>query len=302
MDQTIISGQGLMQTVITIEGDLASSTEIRDLAIAGGFSTDGGAMSIQLSSPTIEDVLFEGNWAANDGGAVFCNDGSPSFIDCFFRNNHALGASGGGLHAYGGGAPTLDGCWFESNSADAFGGGYAATFGAETDMVDCTFYLNTSYTAGGGIGLYDDDGLLRNVNCTSNGAHISGGGLYVHFGSAIVTDSRFASNSAYGGGGIGTDSGTVDIEGTRFCGNEGGPTTGNVIYGSGNCNVWDCDAPCRSDLNRDGMTGIPDLLQVVDNWGDCDMVGMPCPGDVDLSRDVSLLDMLEVIAKWGVCP
>jgi hypothetical protein len=68
-----------------------------------------------------------------------------------------------------------------------------------------------------------------------------------------------------------------------------------------------CDEPggdCPSDINRDGATGVEDLVAVVLCWNGS---GADCPqpgdaADVNGSGTVEIVDLVTVVLSWGPCP
>ncbi len=60
-----------------------------------------------------------------------------------------------------------------------------------------------------------------------------------------------------------------------------------------------CAQPdCPADLDGSGSVGVPDLLDLLANWGECG----DCPADLDGSGSVGVPDLLELLAQWGDCP
>ncbi len=57
-------------------------------------------------------------------------------------------------------------------------------------------------------------------------------------------------------------------------------------------------APCPWDLDRDGATGITDLLSLLAQWG----TNPGGPPDFDGDGNVGIADLLELLAHWGPCP
>jgi hypothetical protein len=57
----------------------------------------------------------------------------------------------------------------------------------------------------------------------------------------------------------------------------------------------------RTDINRDGVVNIDDLLLVIGKWGACQSPPFPCPADVTGDGVVNIDDLLAVISAWGSC-
>ena len=54
---------------------------------------------------------------------------------------------------------------------------------------------------------------------------------------------------------------------------------------------------CSTDLDRDGLVGYLDLIQLLTYWSQGDLLG-----DVDCSTSVGLGDLILLISTWGACP
>lgn len=63
----------------------------------------------------------------------------------------------------------------------------------------------------------------------------------------------------------------------------------------------DDELVCGADVTKDGVVDVDDLIEVILNWGVCD-VGGTCPGDTNLDGVVDVADLVEVIVGWGPCP
>ncbi|MCH2137327.1 MAG: hypothetical protein MK101_12245, partial [Phycisphaerales bacterium] len=198
-------------------------------------------------------------------------------------------------------------CRFLDNVSLLHGGAIAIEHGVSAEVDLSEFRGNITYANGGGISLIGGVMDVRDtqfVGNQANGGTGTGGGASVEQGLMIVEDCGFETNTAYLGGALyGSTSAVVTVTGSSFCGSEGGHVHGNVdlVPGSGNCNVFDCSMPCRSDINGDARTGIDDLLLVVDQWGQCPDLTQDCSADIDVSHRVDVEDMLEVMAGWGEC-
>jgi hypothetical protein len=55
-----------------------------------------------------------------------------------------------------------------------------------------------------------------------------------------------------------------------------------------------------ADLNGDGTVGVPDLLTVINAWGNCpDDCPPPCHADITGDCTVGVPDLLFIINNWG---
>ena len=188
---TILSGDidgdgslsGNSYHVLTLDGGAASgtitgATVLDGLTIAGG-NADGtgtngyggglhcnGTGAGSACSPTLQGLVFSGNYAGAEGGAIANNadaDGtsSPTITNTVFVDNRS-GFSGGAISniTFGGeSSPTIIGSVFTGNEADANGGaikngaGYSASGGgtASPTIVNATFHGNSAQGDGGAL-------------------------------------------------------------------------------------------------------------------------------------------------------
>ncbi|MCH2134776.1 MAG: right-handed parallel beta-helix repeat-containing protein [Phycisphaerales bacterium] len=306
-EATILDG-GYATRVLVVQGGEGPGTVFRDLMLRSGHATFGGGAYVIGSSPVFSRVAFSANFASQStgGGGLYVHTGDVAIEDCLFQENVAHGV-GGGMHVDGDSNVTVYNSRFRVNTATLWGGGYACDHGATTDILHCAFMENSSHTAGGAIGVRASVCAVRGSQIKGNTVLAAGlgGGVSVDDAVLVIDESVISNNAAHTGGGIaaiGTGSGTVT--GCRFCGNTGGYAYGNVdlVPHTGNCFVFDCVGPCRTDINNDDVTGASDLLMVFDQWGPCPGGGQDCSGDIDLSQTVDIDDVLEIIARWGDCP
>ncbi|MBC8309019.1 MAG: hypothetical protein H8E83_00720 [Planctomycetes bacterium] len=53
------------------------------------------------------------------------------------------------------------------------------------------------------------------------------------------------------------------------------------------------------DFNEDGSINVPDLLRIIENWGNCPDLPDICEGDLNGDAEVNVSDILELISNWG---
>jgi len=80
------------------------------------------------------------------------------------------------------------------------------------------------------------------------------------------------------------DGGAVELTGAGLPGNY------MIRIGSGEA------APCVEDIDGDDTVGVPDLLDLLSQWGG------PGSADFDGSGDVGVPDLLQLLGAWGECP
>ncbi|NTW88647.1 MAG: hypothetical protein HGB26_05890 [Desulfobulbaceae bacterium] len=167
--------------------NLTNSTLTGNMADSGGFgNTYGGG--IYTSSPAIvSSSIFTDNQAKCTGCAI--NGGGGLWVD---RPPADLSVS------------TVNDSTFDGNKG-WFGGGLSTSYG--TLDISRTVFTNNSGGYGGGIYAYvtNGDHLLFKNNTATN----KGGGLSAY--SAVISNSRFMTNSAGGGGGVSAENGNLSI-------------------------------------------------------------------------------------------
>lgn len=146
---------------------------------------------------TLDDCLFQGNYAGGEGGGVRCSGGTPAFTNCDFIGNDA--ASGGGIYADDVQLEVTGGK-FWNNVAGAGGGIYV--YGAMPEITGVDFVENEAVIVGGAIccedALADIDGCVfeRNLSGVAGGAIWAGYILMPN-----ITNSAFTDNEASVSGG-----------------------------------------------------------------------------------------------------
>jgi hypothetical protein len=201
----------------------------------------GGALVVSNSNPCFFQTNFDYN-SAGSGGAVWADSNSaPVFVEDEFGNNFALSAGGaigerigvagviednsfnndsapyGGaidLETSGNG-PQIIGNVFYNDSAltsssdpsSGFGGAISA-YNSSSSLVEDNSFQNDQATQGGGAIVVSENANLTIVNNTfyadvmSQPGQGEGGGLYVSYGSASVSDNCFVSDKAGAGGAV----------------------------------------------------------------------------------------------------
>jgi hypothetical protein len=149
-DLLTISGNNSVR-VVAVNNNL--TVTFQDLTIANGraLNSQGGAIDANASTVTLQNCVFDNNFATFDGGAVRNNGGNMTVTNCLFSNNTSAEPSGqGGGLKQNGASMTVTGSTFINNSADAGGGFHVGTGTTNTIATNCTFYGNTA-TFGGAV-------------------------------------------------------------------------------------------------------------------------------------------------------
>ncbi len=203
-DATIIDG-GAAGPVVSFTSGEGMDSVLESFTLTNGYASHGGGVYIDGASPSLEDLLIEGNESTNVGGGVAVQLGEPVMQRLHIRGNIAAG-SGGGLWTnseeylladsivadneaqYGGGlylsspsgsssAALIERVRVEGNHASTsslFGGGLMAA-NNRVLLSNCAFTGNTGAN-GAGVGLYASDADFENVAIVGNVTSHSAGG------------------------------------------------------------------------------------------------------------------------------
>jgi predicted outer membrane repeat protein len=186
----------------------------------------GSGANIYFATPHFENVIFEGNWAANHG--AFNDHGDSTLTHCTFRNNFAQ-ILGAGLYMHTNSNTQAIVCTFTGNTTPQDGGGAYSRSQVGGSVTGSTFTQNT---ANNGAGMYNAEGSASTIsNCTftSNLAILGGGGVFARMANTTVTNCTFTLNHAAetistGGGGQGGSGGG------GFWSTGGSPTVTNCTF------------------------------------------------------------------------
>lgn len=172
---------------------------VRDGNASEYLANDGGGMYVSGGSPSVTNVIFSGNLAADRGGGLAVGVGaSVTVTDTAFTDNHS--GQGGGMDATDGSmwspaSSTLTNVTFTGNTASRFGGGLAA--GGRLRLTNATITENRAVSGGGlAVGEADfvpdsDNAVLTNITVVGN----TGGGLEVFTGDPLIANSIFWGNT-----------------------------------------------------------------------------------------------------------
>lgn len=144
--------------------------------------TEGGAILIQYSSPTIKNNIITANEAIYDtsgitsagGGGIRCGDGNPHIINNVISYNQGL--YGGGIVMNYSGAVIKNNLIFGNSGGDDYGGGglWLLSNGDFPLVIENnTIFGNHSKKGGGGIRFWSTDATLTNNIIWGNTASFS---------------------------------------------------------------------------------------------------------------------------------
>jgi hypothetical protein len=317
--QTIIDGQGVVGSILKLQGGDESTFEGFTLRNGVADSFDGGGAVLQTGSTTtsaFRDCIFDGNDSGGAFyGAISVEEGDASFERCVFRNNTTTGEALGTAVGTFEGATTFINCLFEGDRSGDYVLFYQGNNSPATgSVVNCTFAdfdgsqfiranLNPS-TVSVVNSVFDGSAdAVRAVNGASitvsrslypgaTGDNIDGGATFVD---APGGDYRLAASS------LGIDAGnntaipagvTTDLDGnTRFI-----DDLDTTDTGTGGCAIVDTGAyefqatGSDGDDDGDGVCNRDDLCEGGDDAIDSDGDTVPDACDLCSGFDDSLDD------------
>ncbi len=205
----IVNSNGVVTDTNNITGTNAyhvvSSTDVLSDTLLDGFivtagdaggngtlDTRGGGLYNAQGDPTLSNLVFAGNHAA-EGGGVYNTSGNPTLTNVTLSGNSAL--YGGGIYNTSGN-PTLTDITFADNDA-TWGGGMYSLYGSPA-LRNATFSDNQAGNNGGGIYSLFENMTLINATLSGNGAAYEGGGIYNYYTTLTLTNVIVA-NSTSGG-------------------------------------------------------------------------------------------------------
>ncbi|WP_234572346.1 choice-of-anchor Q domain-containing protein [Rhodohalobacter sp. 614A] len=184
----------------------AGSPTLRNLIIQGNRASRYGAgvVNWENSNPYLTNIKIEMNYASSSGGGVYNNNSNPVFDNVIFREN-VTATSGGGMYSQNSSSPVITNSAFVGNTAR---GGFG-----------------TGIFGGGGMYLASGSPILTNILFSGNRATDNfgrGGGLLNGATSPILTNVTFSGNIAYSGGAMfnNTSSSNAIVRNSIFWDNE----------------------------------------------------------------------------------
>ncbi len=228
---TLLDGKNISR-IFSIQ-ESGSKCLLSNLKFVNGHSGYGGAVIILGKDVTIENSVFENNYANHGGGAIYVlseikdpnnypKAGENLVIkNCNFTNNFAK-ITAGAIGVYGNNTQVI-GCNFVSNRVkpstdrEAYGGAIQIGrdgYNLKDSVLDCNFINNHALTyasvaSHGGAGCVRDGVIYQNCKFINNSA--SQGGALTYHASGSIKDCIFINNSAslYGGA---LSTGYVDMD------------------------------------------------------------------------------------------
>jgi CSLREA domain-containing protein len=222
---------------LTVTGDGPYSTTIDATGLISDrvFDLRPNAGTVVISGVTI----INGN-VAWDGGGIYNNDADLALINTIVGSNVASATfpfgRGGGVCVLNG-SLTLDGGQLLSNTASRDGGGvYVAAASTLTQAGVSTIAHNDAGSSGGGVYLHQGSATLGEAQVFANTA-AWGGGIYVYQGQATLTGGEVLSNHAAHGGGVYVSEGSATLNGGQILSNSASFDGGGVYVEKGSATL-----------------------------------------------------------------
>ena len=237
LSQATLDGQGKSSIFSLNEGSRGMT--LSNLRFINGHAQFGSTIYIWDRDITVDNCVFEDNYASDTGGAIISayeadRPRNALVKNCKFYNNRA-GVAAGALALYGDNS-RVENCIFDSNGVSIDNGlnGYGGAIQLSLDTVKCTAYAinctfknnwaKTNYPgfSHGGAGCVRDG--TSYIGCTFINNRAGEGGALTFHSSGTIKDCTFINNSAleYGGAlstGLQYTSMDLDILNCKFDGN-----------------------------------------------------------------------------------
>jgi uncharacterized repeat protein (TIGR01451 family) len=174
------------------------SPTLERLVFSGNYGWNGGGLYIQYSNSSLTDIVFAGNAVVGGGGGLWIWFSNQALERITFRSNVA--STGGGLRIDGSDV-TLSDVVFERNAAGSGGGiyleGRTGFYHSSLTVTDAVFFGNMAQHLGGGVFTSGDGALiLSNGLFVNNSARDRGGLCSDWFDHAELTNVTFSGNTA----------------------------------------------------------------------------------------------------------
>ncbi len=265
---------------LNISRDTAISCNMDFVSDAGEFRLleTTAAADLTLSGMTLSNGCADGMGGPADQGGAIRIDGSVTTLDqVVVRENDA--SRGAGVFVAQGGQLIVTSSYLTSNTATEFGGSLMIDSNVESRLENSTI-TNSRAGLGGGIFVGESDRVaVSNSTLAYNSGTVQGGAVMLFRGATMgLVNSTISNNESNAGGGIYGDDGNLSVEGSIVANSQGS----NDCYGtfgslavnsslieSGSCNYV-------SGLNN--VFGVdPVLGSLVDNGGGA-LTFLPLPG------------------------
>ncbi len=183
---TVIDGSQSNGSVVYCVSGEGPQTIIQGFTVTGGnVSEVGGGMLNIDSSPTVIDMIFNGNSAGDRGGGMYNRNANPFVIDSLFEGNTA-DAMGGGMFNLES-SPTIIRSRFTANTSNK-GAGMRNYIDSHPTVTDSIFSYNHAGEEGGGMdNRKNSNPVVTRTIFIGNTAQSGGGAIHNYVGRAIAT-------------------------------------------------------------------------------------------------------------------
>ncbi|MFC2107043.1 T9SS type A sorting domain-containing protein [Bacteroidota bacterium] len=229
ISQTIIDGDSNNISVATFENGEDSTAVLCGFTITNGYSFSGGGLYCINASPTVDNVIIEGNSSEDFGGGIYCSNSNPILQNLTIQNNYAFW--GGGIGCNSGSEPLIRNVTIKNNTAN-YGGGIGC-LGSSPEINNVIIINNTATDRGGGIDYYNWSGGSLYQVIISNNTSSFGGGIYLNESSLSLTEVVLSENSGSDGGAINSRHSDIVLHDVVVQGNFAGEGGGFRMVGSG---------------------------------------------------------------------
>eukprot|EP00698_Gefionella_okellyi_P001798 TRINITY_DN11643_c0_g2_i1.p1 TRINITY_DN11643_c0_g2~~TRINITY_DN11643_c0_g2_i1.p1 ORF type:complete len:3137 (+),score=765.64 TRINITY_DN11643_c0_g2_i1:40-9411(+) len=216
---------------VTIAADVPG-TAIVDCQSLGRF------MSFTLgetASSVITGVTFQ-SCSASNGGALYIENSSPTIDGCYFLQNTAT-VNGAGIYVVGGASPSIQNCYFSGNSAPA-GAGMFVDIGSSPRLTNNTFVLNNAAQTGGALMINQGFAQLSG-NLWFNNSAPFGAAVYVSNAAPSIVSDSFMANRASSSGALYITLGSPTVRNTTFTRNQATLSGAGIYLLTSNANITD---------------------------------------------------------------
>ena len=139
----------------------------------------GGAIYSNAASVTVNNAVFEGNYAEDDGGAVYTYGGSLRVSSSSFYSNNCDELGGAVCLAGSATAEISESLFSHNSSTEEHGGAVYCDSGSGTYLKGCRMYYNSAAKDGGALYVNADRVFVVSGEYRYNTAAKNGGGIYV---------------------------------------------------------------------------------------------------------------------------
>ncbi len=199
----------------------------------------GGAIYSNSSTVTVNNAVFEGNYAEDNGGAIYSYGGTLTVDKSSFYSNSSA-EEGGAIFADGSVTTKISNSLFTQNSSTGDDGGAVyCDSNSGTYLTDCQMYYNHSAVEGGALHVNADKVFIIGGCYQYNTADKYGGGIYV--------DSLYDLNAS---GKLTVKDNTVNGKASDLCLQDGSASTAYLYCGGfyEGSSIWLCSTGSSSRL------------------------------------------------------